>query len=72
MAGRKLPTPPPWWHGGQEATRSSLVAMQQLKRGSAPAPPTTPKRDEVAEMEEKLGIGEHEDIQAELDQIDGS
>jgi hypothetical protein len=33
LAGRKLPTPPPWWKGDEEAMRSSLVAAQQLRRG---------------------------------------
>lgn len=33
LAGRKLPTPPPWWKGDEDAMRSSLVAAQQLRRG---------------------------------------
>jgi len=32
MQGRKLPTPPPWWIGGEQATQSSLVAAQQLRQ----------------------------------------
>jgi hypothetical protein len=29
---RRLPAPPDWWHGDQDAARSSMIAAQQLRR----------------------------------------
>lgn len=47
-----------------------MVAMQQLRRSGKPAAPA--KQPSVEDMEKQLGIGEHDDIQAELDQMEGT